>query len=135
MVINNEVEQRKKLSPFDIASMINEKKGLLGESELVDYSPYMINRILSNNQDTIFFANEMNSAWGLPKDMQFAFYYYGLPKKKRYAPWHKNQDDNDNLNLIEEYFGYSRNKAKQVLPLLHQHLDSIREELKKGGKQ
>lgn len=132
--LNNEVEQRKKLSPFDIASIINEKKGLLDESEMGDYSPYMLNRIMSNTQDTVFFANEMNMAWQLSKDMQFAFYYHGLPKKRRFGKWNKNSDDSDAIDLIKEYYGYSTNKAKDVLSILRPNLDSIRAELTKGGK-
>lgn len=122
-----------RLSPFDIASNINEKKGLLDVAE-VGYEPFVVNRVFSNTQDSVLFANEMNAAWGLPKDMQYAFLYYGLPKKKRFGKWHKNQDDKDDLEPIQEYFGYSRHKAKMVLSLLRPHLDQIRSELQKGGR-
>ena len=132
-VVNNDIEARKKLSPFDMASIINEKKSFT-ESDVADYNSFMMNRIYSNTQDTVFFANEMNMAWQLPKELQFAFYYYGLPKKRRFGKWNKNQDDADSLELIQECFGYSRHKAKEVLPLLRPHLDSIRKELEKGGK-
>lgn len=123
-----------KLSPFEIASHLNEKKGVLDVEE-VGYDSYVINRVLSNTADSVLFANEMNMRWSVPKQQQYDFYYYGLPKKKRYGKWHKNQDDKQSLELIQEYFGYSRRKAKDVLTLLRPHLDDIAQELEKGGRR
>ena len=122
-----------KMSPFDITSHINEKKGVLNVEE-VGYDTYVINRVLSNTADSVLFANEMNRYWGLPKQAQFDFYYYGLPKKKRFGKWHKNQDDTESLKLIQEYFGYSRRRAKDVLELLRPRLNEIAQELEKGGR-
>lgn len=123
-----------KLSPFEITSHINEKKGVLDVEE-VGYDSYVINRVLSNTIDSVLFANELNRYWDIPKQQQFDFLYYGLPKKKRYGKWHKNQDDKASLELIQEYFGYSRKKAKDVLNLLRPHLEEIAQELEKGGRR
>lgn len=123
-----------KLSPFEITSHINEKKGVLDVEE-VGYDAYVINRVLSNTADSVLFANEMNRYWNTPKQQQYDFYYHGLPKKKRFGKWHKNQDDKDSLELIQEYFGYSRRKAKDVLKLLQPHLTEIAQELEKGGRR
>lgn len=122
-----------KLSPFDITSNINEKKGVLDVEE-VGYDSYVINRVLSNTIDSVLFANEMNRYWSVPRQQQYDFYYHGLPKKKRFGKWHKNQDDKDSLELIQEYFGYSRRKAKDVLELLRPNLENIAQELEKGGR-
>lgn len=121
------------MSPFDIASHINEKKGVLDVDE-VGYNSYVINKVLSNTIDSVLFANEMNRYWSLPTQAQFDFYYFGLPKKKRYGKWYKNQDDTESLGLIQEFYGYSRKRAKDVLNLLRPHLDDIRKELEKGGR-
>lgn len=126
-------EEKKKYSPFDIASNINEKKGVLDVEE-VGYESYVINRVFSNTPDSVLFANEMNRNWGIPKQQQYDFYYFGLPKKKRFGKWHKNQDDKEALELIQDYFGYSRRKAKDVLQLLRPHLNEIAAELYKGGR-
>lgn len=123
-----------KLSPFDLASHLNEKKGELNVEE-VGYEPYVINRVFSNTIDTVLFANELNRYWMVPKQQQFDFYYHGLPKKKRYGKWHKNQDDKASLELISEYFGYSLRKSKDALSLLRPHLDEIAQELEKGGRR
>jgi hypothetical protein len=121
------------MSPFDIASHINEKKGVL-DVEDIGYNAYVINKVLSNTGDSVLFANEMNRWWSTSNQLQFDFYYHGLPKKKRYGKWHKNQDDTESLNLIQEYYGYSRKRAKDVLTLLRPYLDDIRKELEKGGR-
>lgn len=121
------------MSPFDITSHINEKKGVLDVEE-IGYNAYVINKVLSNTIDSALFANEMNRYWSVPNQQQFDFYYHGLPKKKRFGKWHKNQDDTESLNLIQEYYGYSRKRAKDVLALLRPYLDDIRKELEKGGK-
>ena len=122
-----------KMSPFDIASHINEKKGVLDVDE-VGYDTYVINRALSNVVDTVLFANEMNRCWGIPKQWQFDFYYHGIPKKKRYGKWHKNQDDKKSLEMIQEYYGCSLRKAKDMLDLLRPRLDELAKELEKGGR-
>lgn len=122
-----------KSNPFDIASTINEKKGVL-DAEEVGYNAYMMNKIFSNTIDTVLFANEMNMYQRLGVQCQFDFYYHGLPKKKRFGKQHKNQDDEESLELIMEYYGYSRSKAKDILSLVTPFLDDIRKELEKGGR-
>ena len=51
------------------------KKNLIEEdpSEIKSYAPYIINRCLSGNIDSILFANEMNKYSFLDKDMQYSF--------------------------------------------------------------
>lgn len=124
-------------TPFDIVSNINEKHGFLEDVESLGglLDPFVINRAFSNTQDSVLFANEMNMAWSLPKGMQYGFYYHGLPKNKyRFGKWNKNTDDKEEISVIMEYFGYSRQKAKQVQSLLRPHMDAMKKELEKGGR-
>lgn len=122
-----------KLSPFDIVSAVCEKsQGRLDTGEC-GYEAYVVNRALSNVQDTVFFANEMNAAFNLPRQMQFDFYFFGLDKRKRYGKWHKNQDDTATLDIIQEYLGCSKSKAKEVVDILKPHIEEIKQELDKGG--
>lgn len=123
-----------KLTPFEIASIINDKKGRIDIDEC-GYDPYVINRVFSNTRDTVLFANEMNANARIPKQMQFDFYYYSLPKQKRYGKWFKTVYDKEKIDLIKEYTGFSFDKAKDLLSILEPHLDEIREELNKGGLQ
>ena len=122
------------MNPFEITDKINTKTWDDLNELVEDYNPYIINKIFSNTIDSVLFANEMNFYWSIPKEMQLAFFAYGLPKKKRFGKWHKNQDDTESLNLIQEYYGYSRKRAKDVLGILRPYLDDIRKELEKGGR-
>lgn len=129
--------EEKKLSPFDIINAINEKKGELAEDELQQfYSPWVVNRGLSNTRDTVLFSNEMNRLWALPKDMQFAFLYHGIPRKRRFGKWNKLNEDKNSIDLIlERYPHYSRKRAKEVIPLLSPVLKDIEASRFKGGKK
>lgn len=120
-----------KLSPFDMASVLSEKKGR-PDVEIVGYSAYMTNRVMSNVKDSVLFANEMNQYWDTPAQWQADFYYYGLDKRKRYGKWNK-ADAHENLELLQEYTGYSRSKVIEVMDLLTPHLDEIKQEMDKGG--
>lgn len=122
-----------KMSPFEIASCINEKKGVL-EADEVGYNSFIINKVYSNTADSIMFANEMNRYWSLSPQQQFDFYYYGLPKKRRYGKWNKCEDDEKAIQLIQEYYGFSRRKAKEVVHLVRPNLKDIAMQLDKGGR-
>ena len=100
-----------------------------------DYAPFVINRCLSGHLDCILFANEMNKNHFLDKDMQYTFYLNTLRKKKRFSPWLR-KDQIKNLDLIKQYYGYSNEKAKQVLNILtKEQLSFMRDRLETGGKK
>ena len=51
---------------FDIIGLINTKAEYPSEEELKVYSSFMGNRAMSQHQELIFFAEEMNERWGMP---------------------------------------------------------------------
>ncbi len=55
------------------------------ETSIKEYAPYIINKCLSGQIDTILFANEMNMNHHLDKRMQYSFYLNSLRKKKRFS--------------------------------------------------
>jgi hypothetical protein len=124
------------ISPFDFINAIHYSK----ENLIVDdwsekqYNPYIINKGLSYGHDTVIAANEMNSRPHLDKVLQFDFLINIIRPKKRFNKWIK-AEKIDDLEVVKEYYGYSTEKAKQVIPLLD---SSIIEEMKiritKGGK-
>jgi|WetSurSiteA1Bulk_404760.scaffolds.fasta_scaffold103255_2 hypothetical protein len=123
---------------FDIVKNINEKgEGLLDPDTIKsEYNSFVINRALSNVKSTLFFSNEMNRLWGLDKDMQYAFYYYGITKKKRFGKWNKLQDDKETINAIQEYFNYSYHRAKEAVSLLTEdQINIIKKAIDRGGKK
>lgn len=131
------MSEDQKLSPFDIINIINEKKEELDSDQLQQfYNAWMVNRGLSNVKDTVLFANEMNRLYSLPKDMQFAFYYHGISKKRRFGKWNKIVEEKQSIELImEKYPHFSRKRAKELLPILKGQLKAIEADLYKGGNK
>lgn len=115
-------------------SINSTKENLMEDPSVVkQYPPYIINKCLSGHIDCILFANEMNMNHQLDKDMQYKFYLNVLRKRKRFSPWIR-KDKVEDLECIKQYYGYSNEKASQVLKLLNkEQLDFIKKRLEKGG--
>ena len=104
-------------------------------STIKDYAPYIINRCLSGNIDSILFANEMNKYSFLDKDMQYSFYLNTLRKKKRFSPWLRKEKVTD-LEIIKQYYGYSNEKASNALKILTpEQINFIKQRLETGGSK
>ena len=100
-----------------------------------EYPPFIINKCLSGHMDAILFANEMNKAHFLDKDMQYSFYLNTLRKKRRFAPWLR-KDKIEDLDYVKRYYGYNNEKAAQVLKILsREQIDFIKQRLDTGGKK
>ena len=113
------------------------KENLIEEdpSTIKDYAPYIINRCLSGNIDSILFANEMNKYSFLDKDMQYSFYLNTLRKKKRFSPWLR-KDKVTDLEIIKQYYGYSNEKASNALKILTpEQIKFIKQRLETGGSK
>ena len=118
-------------------SINDTKKNLINEDPSLEkeYPPYIINRCFSGHIDSIMFANELNKYPNLDKKLQYDFFLNSLRKKKRFSPWLR-KDQIKNLDLIKQYYGYSNEKAKQVLNILtKEQLSFIRDRLETGGKK
>lgn len=125
-----------KITPFDfINNICQSKDDLIVDSDSEkQYNPYLINRGLSFGADTIIYANEMNSRPHIEKKLQYDFLRTAMPKKKRYNKWIK-ADNDENIELVSEYYGYSMERAKEALSLLTEdNLEYIRQKLFRGGK-
>ena len=99
------------------------------------YPPFIINKCLSAHYDCIMFVNEMNVNHHLDKVLQYQFFLNSLRRKKRYSPWLR-KDKIKNLDVVKKYYGYSNEKAKQVLNILtREQLSFIRDRLETGGRK
>lgn len=108
-----------KLSPFDFLKSINDTKVNLISEDAENakyYSGFIVNRSLSYFPDTIYFANEMNKFHHIDPDLQYNFLFNIIRKRKRFSKWDKAADIN-NIDTIKNYFGYSEEKARQVIDL------------------
>ena len=111
------------------------KKNLIDDDPDVEkkYPAYIINRCMSGHLDAIMYANEMNLYHNLSPKLQYDFLLNILRSKKRFSPWVK-KEELKNLDYVKRYYGYSDEKAKQVLPLLSkEQLTFIQEKLERGG--
>ena len=128
-----------KTNPFDYINAINvSKKNLMRGSNNdtiaeKEYSPFLSNRSLSYFADTIGYANEMNQRHHLDNLLQFEYLLNIVRPKKRFSKWVKKENDRD-LSLVKEYYGYSNAKAIQVLSILTpEQIKFIEGKLEKGG--
>lgn len=104
---------------FDIMKDLSyDKKGMIDDSNEGEYNSFLTNRFFSFFPDSIFYANEMNMSQGLDRKLQHDFYLYSLRKNKRYAKWPK-KDNQEVIQAIQTYYGYSIAKAKEVLGILN----------------
>ena len=113
------------------------KNNLIDEDSDLEkqYPAYIINRCMSGHIDAILLANEMNKRPNLPKKLQYDFFLNSIRKRKRYSPWLR-KEEIENLDFVKRYYGYSNEKAKQVLNILtREQLSFIRDRLETGGRK
>jgi flavorubredoxin len=69
----------------------------------------------------------------MDKKMQYDFYRLSVRKKKRYAAWLKKETE-ENIAIIKQVYGYTEDKANQVLNILGpKDLDVLKQSLQTGG--
>jgi len=122
------------MNPFElIKSISNTKKDILENEK--DYNAFMVNRGLSYFPDTVIYANEMNKFHHLDSRLQYHFLINTIRKRNRFSKWNKSIES-ENINVIKQYYGYSNEKARDVLPLLsNENLKYIRGRIQHGGIQ
>jgi hypothetical protein len=121
------------MNVFDYIKSFNDHQYI---DDLSEYNSFVINKGLSFGVDTILYANEMNLNSFLPDKVQYDYLFHSIRPRKRFNKWIKNPKEDDNLDLVKEYFGYNTSKARQALSLLSpDQLKTIRNELQKGGPE
>lgn len=124
------------MKAFDFVNAINTTKKDIMIDDLDEkvYNAFITNRSLSYFPDTVFFANEMNRYHHLDNKLQFSFLINSVRKRKRFSKFIKPSEVQD-IEVIKEYYGYSNEKAKQVLTLLNgSQLSELHLGINKGGK-
>lgn len=125
------------MNHFDYLRSINETKEdiMIGEQAEKAYNPFMVNRGLSYFYDTIALANMMNQYHHLDKKLQYHFCINTIRKRKRFSKWNKPEVNSD-IEVIKEYYGYSNEKARQVLSLLSpEQIRIIKQKVNRGGRK
>lgn len=125
------------MSPFDYVNSINDTKKDIMIDDMTEksYNGFMINRSLSYFPDTVGLANVMNQHHHLDNKLQYHFLINIIRKRKRFSKWIKPETESD-IEVIKRYYGYSNDKAKQVLSLLSpEQITIIRQKVDKGGRK
>ena len=124
------------MNPFEFLNAINTTKKDVITDDITEkaYNSFMVNRSLSYFNDTVVLANEMNRYHHLDNKLQFDFLINMVRKRKRFSKWIKPQIESD-AEVVKEYYGYSNDKARQVLPLLSSsQLSELKIKVNKGGR-
>ena len=125
------------MNPFEYANAINYTKRNIMVDDIAEkaYLPYMINRQLSYFPDTVLAANEMNRHHHVDNRLQFDFFINIIRKRKRFSKWFKPEQISD-LETVKSYYGYSNEKARQVLHLLStEQINELKNKVAKGGRK
>ena len=125
------------MNPFEYVNAINYTKKDIMTDDITEkgYAPYMINRQLSYFPDTVLAANEMNRNHHLDNRLQFDFFINIVRKRKRFSKWHKPETVSD-LEAVKKYYGYSNEKARQVLSLLTtDQINELKNKVMTGGRK
>jgi len=122
------------MKPFDFINSITYKKNIAMDSNNESsYNPFITNRALSQFVDCILLSNEMNMRHHIDNKLQYDYFINRIRPKKRFKKWDKKLD-NENIELIKEYYDYNNDKAITALSILSlQQLDIIKKKLNKGG--
>ena len=125
------------MNPFEFANAINYTKKNIMVDDITEkaYAPYMINRQLSYFPDTVLAANEMNKNHHIDNRLQFDFFINIIRRRKRFSKWFKPEQISD-LDVVKEYYGYSNEKARQVLTILStEQINELKNKVAKGGRK
>ena len=125
------------MNPFEYLNAINSTKKDIMVDDVAEkqYNSFMVNRGLSYFYDTALLANEMNQRHHLDNRLQFDFFINTIRKKKRFSKWLKAEEE-DNIKVVKEYYGYSNEKARQALTILNdEQIEQLKAKVYKGGKR
>ena len=107
------------MTPFDFVRQINTSKQDLMTDDLTEkeYVPFVVNRTLSYEMDTLMQANEMNTRAHCDKRLQYHYLLSTIRARKRpFHKWSKSVSD-DVIDDIKLFYGYSDRKAREALPI------------------
>ena len=125
------------MNPFKFTDAINYTKQDIMIDDITEkaYNSFLINRSLSYFPDTVLAANEMNRNHHIDNRLQFDFFINIIRKRKRFSKWFKPEQISD-LETVKEYYGYSNEKARQILTLLStEQINELKTKVAKGGRK
>jgi len=125
------------MNPFSYLNSINlsKKDMMIDDIAEKEYNSFLVNRSLSYFYDTISLANVMNRYHHIDNKLQYHFLINIVRKRKRFSKWYKPETESD-IEVVKEYYGYSNDKARQIMPLLSpEQITIIKKKVSKGGRK
>jgi len=125
------------MNPFEFVKAINNKKDIMRDDlDEKAYNAFMVNHSYSYFPETVLLANEMNIHHHLDSKLQNDFLINTIRKNpKRFSKWNKTVED-DGLEAVKEYYGYSNAKARSALSLLStEEINIIKQKVDHGGRK
>lgn len=118
-----------------IPSITRTKKDYSGEADFDKvYNPFIVNRCLSYYLDVLPFVAEINQRYNLDKSAQYRFLLNSV--RSRHRTFHKMErlHEDERLESVKEFFGFSNAKAKEALRVLsEEQIHEITIRTQKGG--
>ena len=114
------------MNPFEYVNAINYTKKNIMIDDVAEkaYAP-----------DTVLAANEMNRCHHVDNRLQFDFFINIIRKRKRFSKWFKPEQISD-LDAVKIYYGYSNEKARQIITLLStEQINELKHKVAKGGRK
>tara|TARA_R110002111_G_scaffold171491_1_gene237031 strand:+ start:19 stop:396 length:378 start_codon:yes stop_codon:yes gene_type:complete len=124
------------MNPFEYVKAVNHSKQDIMVDDIAEkaYSAFLVNRALSYHMDTILLANEINTHHHIDNRLQFDFHRFSIKKKNRFSKWAKVLDDKT-VEVVQNYYDYSKEKAISVIPLLSKEQIAImKDKMSAGGR-
>jgi hypothetical protein len=123
-------------SPFKLVTSILESTTPIEWTDEAEkaYVPFLTNKALSYNNDTLPYAVEINQYKDIPSDMQYSYLFHSVRKFKRpRTPWHK-PVSNEDVATVGQYYNCNPKKAADILRgTTDDQLNTMRQMLEKGG--
>jgi len=99
-----------------------------------DYTPWVVNRMVSGYRDLIMFADELNIRPNISKENQLFLYNILIPKNKRRVVWNQ-KTNNPDIEIIMRYYNITEEKAEPYLKILSpEQIHILEERINNGGK-
>lgn len=130
-----ELEMSEKVNPFDyIKALSYTKENVIDTLGIEEYIPFLANLAFALHKDSILYANDMNMRPGIDKELNWSYYYNGLPKRQRFAEWPKKRKEiaNDDVIVIMELYNINRTNAELYAGLISDNDMNKLREFKKG---
>jgi hypothetical protein len=111
--------KKEKVSPFAwVDALCQKNSDPMEEHGEAAYPGFMVNRAMSQYNDCIFNAAEINVYPDLPPRMAYDYYMNSIRAKKRFAKWGKKKTGEGEILAVMTHYGYSRIKAEEAMRVL-----------------